>query len=108
MRPPAKPRWSLTGNEPLLGSGGASESSLGPKDSRNRTPSRRGWIISVKPGPALAAVAIDLGCSSRPDAQPQGLLPRAELRTADNISYGAGLWVGTTRARNFRALLSKR
>lgn len=29
-------------DEPLLGTCGASESSLGPKDSRNRTPSDRG------------------------------------------------------------------
>lgn len=54
---------------------------------------------------ALAAVAIDLGCSSRPNAQPQGLLPRALLRAADNVSYAAGLWIGSSRARRFRALL---
>lgn len=54
---------------------------------------------------ALVAVAADLGFSTRSDAQPQGLLPRALLRAVDNLSYAAGLWISASRARCFRALL---
>lgn len=54
---------------------------------------------------ALAAGAADLGFSSHFDAQPQDLLPRALLRAADNVSYAAGLWSGSSRARRFRTLL---
>jgi mycofactocin system glycosyltransferase len=54
---------------------------------------------------ALAAIAVDLACASRRDAQAQGLLPRTLLRAADNASYAAGLWLGMTRERSFRALL---